>query len=207
MFISFNPQSAPAHRSLDPSTASWGATMAALPKGRSVRWAVSGATGWTGTPDSPARPTPSGVDPNLGVWVSLHHLQTTILPCMLHQKCLCKRNSDSNRFLISIGVYSNEMCSDFTHKVFGMYIYTCCLCGHFGSHPDRNPLGDTGSQFSLSLIHFTYILSKGIHLPQPQVCFFFVFICHVFIQSLVVFSSRVKLDFFIWLFNLHYFPW
>lgn len=54
--------------------------MAALPKGRSVRWAVSGATGWTGTPDSPARPTPSGVDPNLGVWVSLHHLQTTILP-------------------------------------------------------------------------------------------------------------------------------
>lgn len=45
MFILFNPQSAPAHPFLGPSMASWGAAMAAPPTGRSVRWAVSEATG------------------------------------------------------------------------------------------------------------------------------------------------------------------
>lgn len=48
----------------------------APPTGQIVRWAASEATGWRDPPDSPARLTPCGVDPNLGVWVSPHHSAT-----------------------------------------------------------------------------------------------------------------------------------
>lgn len=66
------PQCAPARPCLGPSTARWGAATALPPTGRSVRRAANVATGSRETPDSRARPTPSGADPNLGVWVSLH---------------------------------------------------------------------------------------------------------------------------------------
>lgn len=64
-------QCAPARHSHGPSMASWGAATAVRPTGWNARWAVSEATGWRVLPDWRARPTPSGVDPNLGVWVSL----------------------------------------------------------------------------------------------------------------------------------------
>lgn len=133
---------------------------------------------------------------------------------MLHQKCLCKRNSDSFSFICSRRATSSLLQSVFIpincvlillKNVFGIYMYTLCICGYFGRHPNSNLLGDTGSQFSLGVIHFTYILSKGIHLSQPQVFFCFHLSC-LHPKSCGFLICRVKLDFFIWLFNLHYFP-
>lgn len=63
-------QYAPARPSLGLSTASCGAAMVVRTTGQSVRWGASEATNWRETPRSPVRPTLSGADPSLGVWVS-----------------------------------------------------------------------------------------------------------------------------------------
>jgi len=50
---------------------SCGAVTVVFRSKQSVRLAVREAIGWRENPDSPVKPTPSGVDPYLGVWVSL----------------------------------------------------------------------------------------------------------------------------------------
>lgn len=64
-------QCGPARRFHGRSMVSLDAAIAAPPKGWNARWAASEATGWRAPPDWRARLTPSGADPNLGVWVSL----------------------------------------------------------------------------------------------------------------------------------------
>ncbi len=172
--------------------------MAALPTGRSVRWAVSEATGWRETPDSPARPTSSGVDPNLGVWVSLHHLQPPS-----HPVCYIRERFQPHLSLLS-EIYEQKSKGKYEYKT-RIYLLKCfktlistrflgyihCVWGHYGKHLNKNLLEDIGSQFNPHLIHFTYILFKGIHLFNH---FFLVYICQVLPQSGCSLVYEVKLD-------------